>query len=262
MEGAAAAFEQHRRTSFRHRSGWMHEAAALLEADQEELARLMTTEMGKTVRSARGEVAKCARGCRYYARPRRGAAGRRTGRARRSRRDGRLCRGTNRWVWYWPSCPGTSRCGRWYALPPRHSWRATLGCSSMPQTCRKRRCTSRISSGGAGFPEGSFQTLLIGSSPGRARGPRPAGWPPSPLPAPARRRRGRRCRRRDGQAERPRARRQRRLRRHAERRPRSGGRGGDARPAARTTASPASRPSASSSTRRSPTSSSGDSSRT
>lgn len=64
---AAAAFEQHRRTSFRQRSGWMHEAAALLEADQEELARLMTTEMGKTVRSARGEVAKCARGCRYYA---------------------------------------------------------------------------------------------------------------------------------------------------------------------------------------------------
>jgi succinate-semialdehyde dehydrogenase/glutarate-semialdehyde dehydrogenase len=67
LDGAAGAFERHRRTSFRQRSGWMHEAAALLEADQEELARLMTTEMGKTVRSARGEVAKCARGCRFYA---------------------------------------------------------------------------------------------------------------------------------------------------------------------------------------------------
>ena len=45
----------------------MRRAAALLDGDNETVARLMTLEMGKTIRSARAEVAKCARGCRYYA---------------------------------------------------------------------------------------------------------------------------------------------------------------------------------------------------
>ena len=45
----------------------MSQAAALLDDDQASLAALMTLEMGKTLRSARAEVAKCARGCRYYA---------------------------------------------------------------------------------------------------------------------------------------------------------------------------------------------------
>jgi succinate-semialdehyde dehydrogenase/glutarate-semialdehyde dehydrogenase len=46
---------------------WMRRLAALLEADTEELAALITSEMGKTLVSARAEVAKCATGCRYYA---------------------------------------------------------------------------------------------------------------------------------------------------------------------------------------------------
>jgi succinate-semialdehyde dehydrogenase/glutarate-semialdehyde dehydrogenase len=64
---AATAFRRQRTTSFDQRSAWMSQAAALLDDDQETLAALMTLEMGKTVRSARAEVAKCARGCRYYA---------------------------------------------------------------------------------------------------------------------------------------------------------------------------------------------------
>jgi succinate-semialdehyde dehydrogenase/glutarate-semialdehyde dehydrogenase len=64
---AEAAFRSQRTTSFDQRSAWMSQAAALLDDDQESLAALMTLEMGKTVRSARAEVAKCARGCRYYA---------------------------------------------------------------------------------------------------------------------------------------------------------------------------------------------------
>jgi succinate-semialdehyde dehydrogenase/glutarate-semialdehyde dehydrogenase len=46
---------------------WMRRLAHLLEADESELATLMVMEMGKTITSARAEVAKCARACRYYA---------------------------------------------------------------------------------------------------------------------------------------------------------------------------------------------------
>src|SRR4051812_3407707 len=64
---AAAAFSSYRLTSFDERAGWMNAAADLLDQDTEQLARLMTTEMGKTFAAAKAEVSKCAAGCRYYA---------------------------------------------------------------------------------------------------------------------------------------------------------------------------------------------------
>ena len=45
----------------------MMKAADILEAEKNELAKLMTLEMGKTVASAIAEAEKCALGCRYYA---------------------------------------------------------------------------------------------------------------------------------------------------------------------------------------------------
>ena len=45
----------------------MRRLALLLESDVDELATLMTTEMGKTFTSAQQEVKKCASACRYYA---------------------------------------------------------------------------------------------------------------------------------------------------------------------------------------------------
>lgn len=57
---AAAAFREHRRTSFADRAGKMLRAAEILEAGKEEFGRLMTTEMGKPLRAAREEAAKCA----------------------------------------------------------------------------------------------------------------------------------------------------------------------------------------------------------
>ena len=49
------------------RAFWMRRLALLLDQDREELAALMTAEMGKTIASARQEVQKCATCCRFYA---------------------------------------------------------------------------------------------------------------------------------------------------------------------------------------------------
>jgi succinate-semialdehyde dehydrogenase/glutarate-semialdehyde dehydrogenase len=64
---AANAFRAYRRTSFDERARWMRRAAEVLEAKQDQYARLMTLEMGKPIGAAVEEVLKCARGCRYYA---------------------------------------------------------------------------------------------------------------------------------------------------------------------------------------------------
>jgi succinate-semialdehyde dehydrogenase/glutarate-semialdehyde dehydrogenase len=64
---AAAAFSAYRRTSFAERSGWARGAADLLDEQTQQVAELMTTEMGKTVAAARAEVGKCSKGLRFYA---------------------------------------------------------------------------------------------------------------------------------------------------------------------------------------------------
>ena len=66
----AETHERHlewRRTGFRHRAGVLRAVADLLEERSDELAELMAVEMGKPVVAGRGEVAKCAWVCRYYA---------------------------------------------------------------------------------------------------------------------------------------------------------------------------------------------------
>ncbi len=64
---AVETFEQFRLLSFAERAHMMNKAADILESEKEELAHLMTLEMGKTLRSAVDEAVKCAWGCRYYA---------------------------------------------------------------------------------------------------------------------------------------------------------------------------------------------------
>jgi succinate-semialdehyde dehydrogenase / glutarate-semialdehyde dehydrogenase len=64
---ADAATRGMRTTSFEQRGQWMNAAADLLEADVEEVARIMTTEMGKPLAQARAEALKCAKGMRFYA---------------------------------------------------------------------------------------------------------------------------------------------------------------------------------------------------
>ncbi len=64
---AASAFKFYKTTSFEQRASWMARAADLMESEREALARIATTEMGKTIASARAEVDKCARTMRYFA---------------------------------------------------------------------------------------------------------------------------------------------------------------------------------------------------
>jgi succinate-semialdehyde dehydrogenase/glutarate-semialdehyde dehydrogenase len=67
LQRAADAFERHRRTSLDERAQKMRRAGEILDAEKDRLARLMTTEMGKTLAAARAEAEKCAWVCRHYA---------------------------------------------------------------------------------------------------------------------------------------------------------------------------------------------------
>jgi succinate-semialdehyde dehydrogenase/glutarate-semialdehyde dehydrogenase len=67
LQLAAKTFPAFRSLTFAARATLMNKAADILEADKGLLARLMTTEMGKTFRSAVDEAVKCAWACRYYA---------------------------------------------------------------------------------------------------------------------------------------------------------------------------------------------------
>jgi succinate-semialdehyde dehydrogenase/glutarate-semialdehyde dehydrogenase len=64
---AAAAFAGYRLTPVEDRVRWLRAAADALDADTDSVAELMTTEMGKTLASAKAEVGKCAKALRYYA---------------------------------------------------------------------------------------------------------------------------------------------------------------------------------------------------
>lgn len=67
LSRAEVAYREHRRTSFNERAKMMLGAVEILETEKERFARLMTEEMGKPIRGAREEAAKCALVCRYYA---------------------------------------------------------------------------------------------------------------------------------------------------------------------------------------------------
>ncbi|MFF6978429.1 NADP-dependent succinic semialdehyde dehydrogenase [Streptomyces sp. NPDC008343] len=67
LQLAEATFRTYRTTSFVDRARLLIQAASLLEGDQDDIARTMTTEMGKPIKQSRAEVAKCAKAMRWYA---------------------------------------------------------------------------------------------------------------------------------------------------------------------------------------------------
>ena len=64
---AVLAFERHRLTSLQDRAALLEAAAGVLESGKAKWAELLTAEVGKTLKSSIGEVEKCALTCRHYA---------------------------------------------------------------------------------------------------------------------------------------------------------------------------------------------------
>ena len=156
---AAETFLSYRRTSLEERAGWMRRAADILEADSRRWAELMTREMGKPLGAAEAEAKKCAWACRFYAdhtadfvaeRPVDAAADR-------------------SWIAYQPIGPVLAimpwNFPFWqlfrFAAPALMAGNVGL----LKHASNVPGCALAIESilRGAGFPEGAFQTLLIGS---------------------------------------------------------------------------------------------------
>jgi succinate-semialdehyde dehydrogenase/glutarate-semialdehyde dehydrogenase len=159
---AEAGFATLRATSFAQRAQWMSAAADLLDAEIAKVAAMMTTEMGKTLASARAEVTKCANGCRYYA-------------AHAERMladepaDAAAVKARRAYARYQPLGPVLAvmpwNFPLWqamrFAAPALMAGNVGLlkHASNVPQTALYLgELFDR-----AGFPEGAFQTLLIGS---------------------------------------------------------------------------------------------------
>ncbi|GAB7185548.1 NADP-dependent succinic semialdehyde dehydrogenase [Kitasatospora sp. Ki12] len=64
---AESTYRAYRDTPFAARAELLHRAADLLDQDLEAVARTMTLEMGKPLAAARAEAAKCAKAMRWYA---------------------------------------------------------------------------------------------------------------------------------------------------------------------------------------------------
>jgi succinate-semialdehyde dehydrogenase/glutarate-semialdehyde dehydrogenase len=156
---AAATFRDYRKVPFAQRAAMMVRAAEILEQEKETFGRIMTQEMGKTFKSAVQEAEKCAFGCRYYAEN-----------AERFLADEEAkTNATRSFVRHQPVGPVLAvmpwNFPFWqvfrFAAPALMAGNVGLlkHASNVPQ------CALAIEDifHRAGFPEGAFQTLLIGS---------------------------------------------------------------------------------------------------
>jgi succinate-semialdehyde dehydrogenase / glutarate-semialdehyde dehydrogenase len=160
IERAAATFRTYRRMPLPDRAERMLRAAQILEDDQDTLGRLMTLEMGKLLKAGREEAVKCAWGCRYYA----------ENAAQFLADEPAKSTGTESFIHYQPL--GTILAVMPWNFPFWQVFRLAAPAlmagnvvllkhaSNVPQCALAIEDIFRR----AGFPEGAFQTLLIGSS--------------------------------------------------------------------------------------------------
>jgi succinate-semialdehyde dehydrogenase/glutarate-semialdehyde dehydrogenase len=163
LAAAAAAAASYRLTSFDDRADWMRRAAGILGSEQDQIAAMMTTEMGKTLVAARQEVAKCATACRYY-------ADHAAGFLADEPADASAVGAQDAYVSYQPLGPVLAimpwNFPLWqamrFAAPALMAGNVGLlkHASNVPQTALFMQDLFTR----AGFPHGTFQTLLVGSA--------------------------------------------------------------------------------------------------
>ena len=159
LQLAAKVFKAERKTPFAVRAKRMLKAAEIVERDKEKFARLMTLEMGKPYKQALAEAVKCTTACRFYAEN-----------AEKIMADEVVDAGGKKsFIRYLPIGPVLAvmpwNFPFWqvfrFAAPALMAGNVGLlkHASNVPQ------CALAIESIflEAGFPEGAFQTLLIGS---------------------------------------------------------------------------------------------------
>jgi succinate-semialdehyde dehydrogenase/glutarate-semialdehyde dehydrogenase len=153
------AYRSYRRTAVADRVRWLSAAGGILESERDRLGRVMTLEMGKPIGAARAEAAKCATACRYYAEH-----------GERLLADEPVDAGAGRsFIRYQPIGPVLAvmpwNFPFWqvfrFAAPALMAGNVGLlkHASNVPQCALEIEDILRR----AGFPEGAFQTLLIGS---------------------------------------------------------------------------------------------------
>ena len=160
LQLAVSTFKNERKTSFAVRAQRMLKAANILERDKDKFAHLMTLEMGKTYKSAVAEAVKCTTACRFYAEN-----------AEKMLADDVVDTGAKKsFIRYLPIGPVLAvmpwNFPFWqvfrFAAPALMAGNVGLlkHASNVPQ------CALAIESIflEAGFPEGAFQALLIGSA--------------------------------------------------------------------------------------------------
>ena len=162
LAAAAATHASYRLTSFDDRARWMRRAAGILDEEQDQIAAMMTTEMGKTLAAAKQEVAKCATACRYY-------ADHAAEFLADEPADAKAVGAQNAYVRYQPLGPVLAimpwNFPLWqamrFAAPALMAGNVGLlkHASNVPQTALFMQDLFTR----AGFPDGAFQTLLIGS---------------------------------------------------------------------------------------------------
>ncbi|HBB89706.1 MAG TPA: NADP-dependent succinic semialdehyde dehydrogenase [Blastocatellia bacterium] len=159
LQRASDVFRVYRETSFAERAKMMTRAAEILETEKHDLARIMTTEMGKPIKGAVGEAEKCAWVCRYYAET-----------AQQHLADETVeTDAAKSYVKFQPLGPVLAvmpwNFPFWqvfrFAAPALMAGNVGLlkHASNVPQCALAIEDIFRR----AGFPEGSFQTLLVGS---------------------------------------------------------------------------------------------------
>ncbi len=161
LQLAADTFRSYRLTTLAERESRMTRAAEILETEKHDFARLMTLEMGKPIKGAVGEVEKCALVCRYYAEN-----------AKHHLADSVVeTNASKSYVRFQPIGPVLAvmpwNFPFWqvfrFAAPALMAGNVGLlkHASNVPQCALAIEDIFRR----AGFPEGAFQTLLIGSEP-------------------------------------------------------------------------------------------------